>query len=225
MVLTLGSRHSEPRRIGVAAAAVVTVATLTAAVVGTTLLRPHLSGEADPLGPAAEPGPPSTAPHTLAAGAAPLAHEALPSSSPVRVRIPALGVDTESIARLGRTPSGAAEIPGHLSTVGWLDSTPAPGRAGASVLMGHTQVSYERGVFYALGSLRPGDTVHVARSDGSEAVFTVFRVEEVDQSDALGHAQRVTHAPDLRLLTTAGEFDHQGDDPAVMVSARLTATT
>jgi hypothetical protein len=209
----LGLRSPGLRRV---AALTAGMTALAATVVLTTLL--HTPDETSALASDGE----GAAPRTVAAGPPPIAHAALPHSAPIRVQLPTLGVDTAVVA-LGRTPSGGADVPGHASTVGWLVDGPTPGEAGTAVLTGHIELAFERGSFFSLHSLRPRDTVRVVRADGRIGVFTVYRVEEVAQQHALAHATGPTDEPELRLLTAVNPVDAR--DPALVVSARLTAVT
>ncbi len=213
----LRTRPPELRQAGAVAAV---VALLAATVVATTLIRPEADGDPTPTLP---PGTENPAPRTIAAAPAPTARDALAESSPTRVEIPSLGVDVDAVVGLGRTPAGVVEVPAHATAVGWLTSEPTPGEAGTSVLTGHTAFAYERGSFFSLELLRPGDTVWITRTDGKVAVFSVYRVEELPQKYALDHATLPTDHPELRLLTASGGFGSPRADTAVVVSARLTA--
>ncbi|EHK87817.1 peptidase C60, sortase A and B [Saccharomonospora azurea SZMC 14600] len=212
----LSLRPPELRRVGVVAAGLMALAALATTVVATTLLHPSDDQPMSALSSDAE----RATPRTLAAEAAPVPHSALPESTPTRVAIPALGVDA-TVVGLGRTPSGVAEVPGHASAVGWLADGPTPGETGTSVLTGHTDFAHERGSFFSLHLLRPGDTVRVARADRSIGAFTVYRVEELAPKYALAHATAPSNHPELRLLTAANSND--GGGATLVVSARLTA--
>lgn len=217
MFTPLNARPPELRQAAVVTAAVMLVA---ATAVITILTRPETDIDPTPTLPL---GTENWASRTITAEKAPPARDALPASSPIRVEIPSLDVDVETVVSLDRTPAGVIEIPGHATAVGWLASEPTPGEPSASVLLGHASFAYERGSFYSLHLLRPGDTVRITRTDGTVAVFTVYRVEEVPEKYALDYALRATDEPELRLLTTSSELDPPADSTAVVVSARLTA--
>jgi sortase (surface protein transpeptidase) len=132
---------------------------------------------------------------------------AMARSTPKRLRIPAIGVDTPVMA-LGLAADGTVEVPpieAH-SPAGWYDGSPTPGQLGPSVLLGHVTVgAYGDGVFLRLDRLRPGDRVRIDRADGSTAVFTVDRVQKVPKAhfptrQVYGN---VDH-PALRLITCGG---------------------
>lgn len=222
MAMTAGRRADDAGRLGAAAAAV--VVTLAAVLTGISLVRSGAMGNPSDTVPGSGSGVPGSDAGTLAAAAPPPAHDPLTASTPVRLRIPAIELTTDSLIALGRTPSGVTEVPGHARAIGWLDETRTPGERGASVLAGHVDFAYERGAFFRLPELRPGDEVAVGRTDGSTAVFTVYRIERVPTDSAYALAAAHTRHPDLRLVTAASHADvAAGDTDAIVVSARLTA--
>ncbi|WP_043181097.1 class F sortase [Streptomyces sp. NRRL F-5123] len=162
--------------------------------------------------PAGSGTPGGVAPPTASATATPTTPRAVPGaamarSSPERLRIPSLGVDTPVMA-LGLAPDGSVKVPpieAH-SPAGWYDGSPTPGQTGPSVLLGHVTVgAYGDGVFRHLDRMRPGDRVQVERADGSVATFSVERVQTVPKAhfptqQVYGN---VDH-PALRLITCGG---------------------
>ncbi|PXY19743.1 hypothetical protein BAY60_32730 [Prauserella muralis] len=207
--------------MGAAAAAV--VVTLAAVLTGVALVR---------SGPAADGSTPSPGANTAVpdaeievySGPVPPAHAPLPASPPRSLAVPAAEVGTGSLIELGRTPAGVTEVPGYAKAVGWLTEHGSPGERGPAVLTGHADFAYERGSFFRLRDVRPGDLVTVGRQDGTEAVFTVYRVEILPPELATARATVPTDQPDLRLLTASGDYDnaYSEHDDAVLVYARLT---
>jgi sortase (surface protein transpeptidase) len=131
----------------------------------------------------------------------------LPASAPVRLQIPALGV-TSSVTEVGLGRDGSLEVPDGARPVGWYDGSVTPGQPGPAVLVGHVDWGGERGAFYGLRELHPGDAVVVDRADGTAATFRVDRVERHDKDDfpsATVYGQ-IDHAG-LRLVTCGGSFD------------------
>lgn len=132
---------------------------------------------------------------------------ALLAVPPVRVVVPALGVDTEPVA-LGLQPDGTVEVPDSGEQVGWYTGAPPPGAWGPAVFVGHVDWAGRPGVFHRLGHLRPGAEVRVVRADGSTAVFRVTAVERYPKerfpTEAVYGA--IDHAG-LRLITCGGRFD------------------
>lgn len=134
----------------------------------------------------------------------------LPTSPPVRLTIPTIGVDT-TVMDLGLNPDSTVQTPplSRNSIAGWYELSATPGSTGASVMLGHVDsAAYGAGVFYRLGSLNPGNRVDVRRQDGTVAVFRVDRVAEYPKSQfpsSLVYSQTSYSA--LRLVTCGGSFD------------------
>jgi LPXTG-site transpeptidase (sortase) family protein len=162
--------------------------------------------------PAPVAGPPTSvaAPTTAAATTADV--PVLPASDPVRVRVPAIGVDSP-LMDLGLQPDGSLEVPAEGFPAGWFTGSPTPGEIGPAVLAGHVDWAGSPGVFVDLDQLQAGDQVLVDRVDGSTATFVVTRVDQVAKADFptaevygdIGNAG-------LRLITCGGEFDRSTGD-------------
>ena len=127
--------------------------------------------------------------------------------SPVRLRIPAIGVDT-GVVGLGLNPDGTIEVPGDPSQAGWYAKGPAPGEQGPAVMLGHLDSLTGPAVFYRLSSLHPGNEVVVSREDGSMLRFAVRRVASFPV-DAFPTDQvyGASTEAELRLITCGGPFD------------------
>jgi LPXTG-site transpeptidase (sortase) family protein len=149
-------------------------------------------------------------------------------SVPVRLRIPAIGVDTP-LLQLGLAPDGTVQVPPVTAhdRAGWYRHSPTPGQVGPSVVLGHVTVgSYGDGVFRHLARLRTGEKIVAALENGTEAKFTVTRVKTVAKADfpadqVYGDVDR----PELRLITCGGPRTGDGYLDNVIVFASLSATT
>ena len=154
---------------------------------------------------------PLAAPLTALAGAvAANAGRAVPppesEPAPVRLQIPAIGVDAPLEGLLPEL-GGALTAPADPTRAGWLATGPAPGDVGPAVVTGH--VTY-RGpaVFARLAELAPGDEVRVVRADGTTAAFVVTAVGSYPK-EAFPTAAVYGPTPDaqLRLVTCGGDLD------------------
>ncbi|MFE7275624.1 class F sortase [Streptomyces sp. NPDC057623] len=153
---------------------------------------------------------------------------ALGHSPPVRLRIPAIEVDTPVI-RLGLAPDGTVEVPPIAADdrAGWYRHSPTPGQVGPSVLLGHVTVgAYGDGVFRDLARLRRGDRIEARRKDGTTAEFAVSAVRTVAKADfpaddVYGDVDR----PELRLITCGGPREGEEYRDNVIVFAKLSATS
>ncbi|MFF0990627.1 class F sortase [Kocuria nitroreducens] len=171
---------------------------------------------ADPSSSAVSAAPATTAPSPTAAPTPPAPEPSaapeslppvLPESAPVSVRIPAVGASSE-LLHLGLRPDGSLEVPPTRpgAPASWYTSSPTPGERGPAVLLGHVNATNGGpGVFGGLRSLAPGDTVEIAREDGSTAVFVVDRGEQYAKDAFPTRAvYGNTAGAELRLITCDG---------------------
>lgn len=158
----------------------------------------------------------STAP---AAALRPVPAGRLDQARPTGLRVPALGLDVTGLVALGRDAGGVLQMPPDPATAGWSTVAPTPGALGPAVI-----AADGAGLFGRLAQLAPGAEVAVDREDGTEVVFTVYRVERFDRATFPGReVWGDTPAAELRLVTAGGVFDRGGDPGAgnVVVFARL----
>jgi sortase (surface protein transpeptidase) len=151
------------------------------------------------------PGTVSTAPPPTSASPR---EPGMPASAPVRLIIPAIGVDAPLI-RVGQVGRSVGVPPlGDLNLAGWFDRTVTPGQAGPSLIDGHVESYAGRSVFFNLKNLKPADQIRVLRADGTTAVFRVTWVQIVAKAAFPWHAVLgPTSYPALRLVTCGGPFD------------------
>lgn len=152
---------------------------------------------------AATPGDLATTPP----GQGQIATQGLARSAPVRVEVPAIGVDSD-LMDLGLRDNGTLEVPPEGFPAGWFTGAPTPGEIGPAIIVGHVDWGGEPGVFYALHELKAGDEITVTREDGSTAVFRVTEVAEYPKDDF--PTELVYGDLDyagLRLITCGGVFD------------------
>ena len=131
---------------------------------------------------------------------------ALARSVPVRVRVPAIGLDSR-LMDLGLQDDGSLEVPPSGYPAGWYTGAPTPGEIGPAVILGHVDWKGPA-VFRDLHELEPGDRVTVTRADGSTPTFRVVRVLQVpkDRFPTESVYGNLDHAG-LRLITCGGVVD------------------
>lgn len=167
---------------------------------------------------------PSAVPEPSAVWPAPVpdAPVVLPRSVPVRVQIPAIGVDS-ALIDLGLLPDGTLEVPSTAFPAGWYTGAPTPGERGPAVIAGHVDLDRVPGVFHDLAALRAGDLVVVDRQDGRSVTFVIDEVGTYPKdSFPTAAVYGDTAGPQLRLITCGGEFDdavgHYEDNVVVFAS-------
>lgn len=152
----------------------------------------------------------------------------LDRSVPVRLQIPAIGVDTP-VMRLGLASDGSVQVPPITAhdRAGWYRHSPTPGQTGPSVILGHATVgAYGDGVFRHLARLRPGERIAVRLENGTTALFAVSSVRTVAKADfpvdaVYGNVAR----PELRLVTCGGPRAGDGYRDNVIVFAALSSAS
>ena len=133
------------------------------------------------------------------------AQEGTRGGTPVRVRIPAIGVDAE-MGSLGLNTDGTLEVPPY-EEAGWYAGGSRPGDPGPAVIAAHLASTDGPAVFYRLEELNPGDVVHVGYRDGT-VTFTVSETRSFAKTHfPTGRVYGWTEGPELRLVTCGGTFD------------------
>lgn len=162
--------------------------------------------------PSAPSAVPSTSPNRRSGGgrSEPTRGPILSRSLPVRLRVPAIGVDS-TLKKIGLNDRGEIATPPLVrdSHAYWLTVSPTPGQLGPATIIGHVDsAAYGPGVFFKLGDMRQRDKIYVTRSDGVTATFEVERVVEYSKSHFPTQAVygNLDHAG-LRLITCGGAFD------------------
>lgn len=180
---------------------------------------------------ASDVGAPATPPaHIAAPAGAPISPvpstsaAPLPASEPVRVRIPSAGVDTGPVLKLGLTSDGSVEVPSvaQADRIGWYTKGVTPGETGPAVLIGHFDTAEGPAVLKNVSKIVAGDRITVTRADGSDAVFAVRKLQQVDKGAfPTDEVYGDTAGPELRLITCGGELrgGHRPDN--IIVFAEL----
>ena len=174
---------------------------------------PSAEPAADPPGAIAGPSPAPTAasratPPPPTATTSPTASPTpVRPGVPVRLRIPAIGVDAP-VVPVGSKPDGELEAPNEGHQVGWYRLGARPGEAGNAILDGHVDWQRSLAVFWHLGRLNPGDEILVSTEDG---LVLPFRVEWKElypvEGAPLDRIFGPTAGPALTVITCGGAFD------------------
>lgn len=162
---------------------------------GETIIQGSLAGE-----------PSSTVATATIAG---LGSSLTMASRPVRLVIPAIGVDA-SVQSVGLfwDGDGAMGIPTNFTDVAWYNGGPMPGAPGNAVIDGHLDgKNVKEAVFYNLGNVKMGDLVDVIEASGTIAQFKVTRVElypyDASTTNIFSSDTATAH---LNLITCAGDW-------------------
>ena len=132
---------------------------------------------------------------------------AFPVSNPVRIQIPAIGVDT-AVQHVGVNDKGNMANPSNFKDVGWYKYGPQPGASGSAVIAGHLDNGLGLpAVFKQLDRLKAGDEITVEAEDGSLRRFKVTGSQTYPYDDV---PTEVIFNPSgsvrLNLITCAGNW-------------------
>jgi hypothetical protein len=156
----------------------------------------------------------------------PVSAPTLARSKPVRVQIPAIGVDSK-LMDLSLDSAGRMSVPPDGTEAGWYTGAPTPGELGPAIIAGHVDWGGHQGVFYHLRNLKPNDQVTVTRLDGSTALFRVIRVDAFPKTKfPTDTVYGDINYAGLRLITCGGSFDRQAHsyNDNIVVFAQLVKT-
>jgi len=130
-------------------------------------------------------------------------------TEPLRLKVPAVGIDTAFEGPLGLNEDGTVEVPDSYDAVGWYKFAPLPGVIGPAVILGHVDSYQGPAVFHPLLRAQVGDTVEIERIDGSIGHFEITELIQPPQVNFPTEAVYgdIDHAG-LRLITCSGTFDH-----------------
>lgn len=139
---------------------------------------------------------------------APVGPQPIPEAAdvPVRVRIPAIGVDS-SLEDLVRSGEGVLQPPVVPELAGWFTGGTVPGDIGPAVIAGHVDSGVAGAVFRDLDQLEPGAEILVEMSDGEVVTFRMDRADVVRQAQ-FPSVEVYGPVPDRQLrLITCHTFD------------------
>ncbi|HVF04171.1 MAG TPA: class F sortase [Frankiaceae bacterium] len=147
------------------------------------------------------------APRSLAA-TPPAGPRPLARSRPLLVEVARVGVRAD-VTELGLRHDGSLDVPEDERVSGWYAGGPAPGQAGAAVVVGHVDSADGPGVFHPLLRAAVGDDIAIRRADGSRVVFRVYRVAAYPKTSFPTDLVYRANGIELRLVTCSGEFDRR----------------
>jgi LPXTG-site transpeptidase (sortase) family protein len=134
-----------------------------------------------------------------------------PSGLPIGLRIDTIEVDAPVAPYGVDRRTGDMDVPGNVTEVAWYRYGPRPGDAGSAVLAAHVDLANQGpGVFFELGTLEPGDRIHVEYEDGGMLTFRVTARAVYDKDELPLDVIFSREGPSvLTLITCGGGFNRQ----------------
>ena len=147
-----------------------------------------------------------------------------PTSTPVHISIPSIGVDT-NVQKVGITYKGNMGVPNNYTDTGWYKYGTVPGEVGSAVIDGHVDNGFGTpAVFENLKNMKIGDSVFVTMDNGTVLHFVVVDIETYYYKSApLQEIFNQTDAARLNLITCTGDWvsADQTDDHRIVVYTKL----
>ncbi|WP_180357979.1 class F sortase [Streptomyces sp. NP160] len=216
-LLTGASSQAAPLAGALPAPAVSTTTTSAGAPAAAPSSSSSSSPSAPPAAPAEDTGP--ALPRLVPSDPAPAVVAA--AAAPVRVQLPALGVDAP-VDAVGAAPDGSVVVPEDGARTGWWAPGAAPGDAdGSVVLVGHVDTPAGPGALFRLREAQAGQDVLVTDAAGVQHVYRTSGTAQFSKSELPAAALFTTAgAPRLVLISCGGEFDrasrHYADNVVVV---------
>jgi sortase (surface protein transpeptidase) len=146
-----------------------------------------------------------------------------PAATPLRLVIPRIGLDA-AIEAVGKTASGAMEVPQAPQNVAWYGLGVAPGAQGNAVISGHLDIKAGRAAFWRLRELQVDDLIQVVDEAGVERTFRVIERAIYPRQQAPVHKIfGFDIERDLNLITCTGRWDKKAQtyQQRLVIYARL----
>lgn len=132
---------------------------------------------------------------------------------PRSLSIESLKVENARILRVGLTQNNLISMPKNVYDTGWYAKSSKPGaKAGAVVIVGHSQGTSSEGVFSRLNTMKAGEEIVVTTGNKKKHTYVVRSVSIIDLDDynrsGVKQLLSSTDASEegLNLMTNAGKW-------------------
>lgn len=135
------------------------------------------------------------------------------ADKPRLLMIPKINLKSR-IFEVGLTADNAIDTTKNIYDVGWYTGSSIPGQNGVAFLDGHVSGPNNKGIFYDLKKLKPGDEITIEMGNGDKNTFIVKKTEEqkLEEVDMAKVLQSIdTNIPGLNLMTCSGKFNKAED--------------
>lgn len=132
----------------------------------------------------------------------------VPADRPLAVTIPSINVQG-FIQQVGVDKANQMVAPSNVHMAGWYARSVLPGDAGLSIIDGHVNGLYAKGVFARLHELLPGQELTITFGDKRTKSFTVKDIKTVSAAEATKelYIKDPGITSQLNLITCAGRYD------------------
>lgn len=146
----------------------------------------------------------------------------VPADQPKAITLPTILAEG-FIQKVGVDNANTIVAPSNIHMAGWFTDSVKPGNPGLSIIDGHVQGQYGKGIFYSLGRLKPNDVFKVSYGDDSTRNFRVIKVDTVpvDQATTILFDRASNIKNQLNVITCGGKYSPSSKsfDQRVIVTA------
>lgn len=137
----------------------------------------------------------------------PVPSYSVPPDQPKEISLPTIKAKGY-IQKVGVDKTNQIVAPGNIHMAGWYTGSVKPGQPGLSIIDGHVNGIYDKGVFYDLIRLKADDTFTVTYGDNSVRSFRVVKVDAVpvDQATKALFNRDTSIKNQLNVITCGGKY-------------------
>lgn len=149
----------------------------------------------------------------------------VPADKPLSIELPT--INTKGfIQQVGVDKKNQIVVPSNVHMAGWFTGSVLPGDAGLSIIDGHVNGLYAKGIFKDLVKLKAGDKFTVTFGDKTIRTFRVKRLQTVSANDAdtALYVRDNSIAKQLNLITCTGRYEksnHTYDSRVIVTAERI----
>lgn len=107
----------------------------------------------------------------------------VPPDQPKEITLPSINAKG-FIQPVGVDKTNQIVAPGNIHLAGWYTGSVKPGEPGLSIIDGHVQGVYDKGVFHDLAKLQADDSFNVTYGDNSVRAFKVVKINTMPANQA-----------------------------------------
>lgn len=149
----------------------------------------------------------------------------VPADKPLSIQLPSIK-SKGFIQQVSVDKKNQMVVPSNVHMAGWYTGSPLPGDPGLSIIDGHVNGLYAKGIFKDLSKLKAGDTFTVTYGDKTIRTFKVKKLQTVSASDADTslYVRDNAIAKQLNLITCTGRYEkssHTYDSRVIVVAERI----
>ena len=132
----------------------------------------------------------------------------VPADKPLSIELPTIKAKG-FIQQVGVDKNNQMVVPSNVHMGGWYTGSVLPGEEGLSIIDGHVNGLYAKGIFANLGKLKSGDAFTVTFGDKSVKNFKVKALKTVstEEANTVLYERDSSAAKQLNLITCGGKYN------------------